>query len=180
MALFGAALAGVPFVPLDYRLAAEQLGTLIARHPGAEVLRQEDLDSLLDVPEQGVEPSPLRAPDSRDEIAVILYTSGTTAAPKAALLRHRHLLAHVFATQEFGMADPDEVTLVALPPYHVAGLMNLLSNLYTGRRIAYDASFDPERWMATVREEGITDAMVVPTMLAQITEVFDDRRAEAP
>src|ERR1044072_7458105 len=38
VALFGAALAGVPFVPLNYRSSEEQLSALIARHPGAEVL----------------------------------------------------------------------------------------------------------------------------------------------
>jgi acyl-CoA synthetase (AMP-forming)/AMP-acid ligase II len=144
------------------------------------VLRQEDLDGLLDVPPDEAEPAAPPAVDSRDEVAVILYTSGTTAVPKAALLRHRHLLAYVFATQEFGMADPAEATLVALPPYHVAGLMNLLSNLYTGRRVVYDASFDAERWLATVRDERITHAMVVPTMLARITEALGGGKAEAP
>src|SRR5690242_13361257 len=39
VALFGAALAGVPFVPLNYRLGAQQLDALLARHPGALVLR---------------------------------------------------------------------------------------------------------------------------------------------
>ena len=38
-----------------------------------------------------------------DAVAVLLYTSGTTAAPKAAVLRHRHLLAYVLNTLEFGV-----------------------------------------------------------------------------
>src|SRR5690242_6198767 len=42
--LFGAALAGVPFVPINYRLGVHQLGTLMERHPGALVLRPTDLD----------------------------------------------------------------------------------------------------------------------------------------
>jgi acyl-CoA synthetase (AMP-forming)/AMP-acid ligase II len=47
VALFGAALAGVPLVALNYRLGEQQLDSLLARHPGALVLRQEDLDPLL-------------------------------------------------------------------------------------------------------------------------------------
>ncbi|MGW0585638.1 class I adenylate-forming enzyme family protein, partial [Streptomyces sp. NPDC002920] len=177
VALFGAALAGVPFVPLNYRLSQEQSSELIDRHPGAEVLRPDDLDALLDPPG---EPESASAPDDRDATAVTLYTSGTTAAPKAALLRHRHLLAYVFNTQDFGSADPDDATLVALPPYHVAGLMNLLTNLYTGRRIVYQSSFEPADWLATVRREGVTHAMLVPTMLARITAELGAATADAP
>ena len=81
-------------------------------------------------------------PDDGESPALLLYTSGTTAAPKAAVLRHRHLTSYVIGTVEFGAADPDEAVLVSVPPYHVAGLANLLSNLYLGRRIVYLRQFD--------------------------------------
>ncbi|MFI1213533.1 class I adenylate-forming enzyme family protein [Streptomyces sp. NPDC020802] len=177
VALFGAALAGIPFVPLNYRLGADQLTGLIGRHPGAEVLRPADLDALLAPPGE-TEWQP--APGDRDAIAVVLYTSGTTAAPKAALLRHRHLLAYVFNTQDFGSAEAGDASLVALPPYHVAGLMSLLTNLYAGRRVVHQPAFDPVGWLATVRDEGVTHAMVVPTMLARITAELGDGQAGTP
>jgi acyl-CoA synthetase (AMP-forming)/AMP-acid ligase II len=190
VALFGAALAGVPFVPLSYRLGDQQLADLAARHPGALTLRPPDFGALLD-------PAPPRAaagarddqasaapaaaapePDQvtdPDPVAVLLYTSGTTAAPKAAVLRHRHLLAYVLNTVEFGSADEGDAALVAVPPYHVAGLANLLTNLYAGRRVVYLPAFGPREWLATVRRERITHAMLVPTMLARIvTEVSGD------
>ncbi len=177
VALFGAALAGVPFVPLNYRLGDAQLDALILRHPGAEVLHPADLDALL-TPSGEADRRP--APQDRDATAVVLYTSGTTAAPKAALLRHRHLLAYVFNTQDFGTAEASDAGLVALPPYHVAGLMNLLTNLYAGRRIVYLSAFSPAEWLATVRREGVTHAMVVPTMLARITAELGDAQAGTP
>lgn len=178
VALFGAALAGVPFIPLNYRLGEHQLARLLDRHPGALVLRPADLDALLLVEQVEGDES---APDDQDAVAVVLYTSGTTAEPKAALLRHRHLLAYVFNTQEFGSAEPDAATLVAVPPYHVAGLMNLLTNLYSGRRIVYQSAFDAPDWLATVRRERVTHALVVPTMLARIVaEVPDGATAGTP
>ncbi|MFI1354646.1 class I adenylate-forming enzyme family protein [Streptomyces sp. NPDC020898] len=178
VALFGAALAGVPFIPLNYRLGADQLARLLDRHPGALVLRPADLDALL---EGGGAQDHEPAPQDQDAVAVVLYTSGTTAEPKAALLRHRHLLAYVFNTQEFGSAEPDAATLVAVPPYHVAGLMNLLTNLYSGRRIVYQPAFDAADWLATVRRERVTHALVVPTMLARIVaEVPDGATAQVP
>jgi acyl-CoA synthetase (AMP-forming)/AMP-acid ligase II len=62
---------------------------------------------------------------------------------------------------------------VSVPPYHVAGLANLLSNLYLGRRIVYLPQFDAPGWVEAVRREGITNAMVVPTMLARICDVLE-------
>ncbi|MEV5357361.1 AMP-binding protein [Streptomyces sp. NPDC052693] len=177
VALFGAALAGIPFVPLNYRLGEEQLGALIERHPGAEVLNPADLDALITTPGPA---EWLPAPQDQDAVAVVLYTSGTTAAPKAALLRQRHLLAYVFNTQDFGSAEPGDAALIALPPYHVAGLMNLLTNLYAGRRVVYQSVFQPADWLETVRREGVSHAMLVPTMLARLTTELADAEAGVP
>ena len=172
VALFGAALAGVPLVPLNYRLGERQLAALIERHPGALMLRQEDLDTLVaspDKPAGSAVPGEGEVIGGQDDpVAVLLYTSGTTAAPKAALLRHRHLLAYVWNTVEFGSAEEGDAGLVAVPPYHVAGLANLLTNLYAGRRLVYMAAFDAGEWLAAVRRERVTHALLVPTMLARV------------
>jgi acyl-CoA synthetase (AMP-forming)/AMP-acid ligase II len=167
VALFGAAVAGVPFVPLNYRLGGPQLDALVSRHPGALVIRPSDLEGLLEAAEPPL-PDGEPAPDDGDPAAVLLYTSGTTAEPKAAVLRHRHLLAYVLNTVEFGSAGEEDAALVAVPPYHVAGLANLLTSLYAGRRVVYLATFDAGEWLETVRRERITHAMLVPTMLARI------------
>lgn len=185
VALFGAALAGVPFVPLNYRLGEQQLTALQERHPGAYVMHPEDLDDHLDLTAApgeaaATEPAGEEPPSDRDAVAVILYTSGTTAAPKAALLRHRHLLAYLFNTLEFGAAGEDEAALVAVPPYHIAGLTNLLSNLYTGRRIVYLSAFDAEEWLRAVRRERVSHALVVPTMLARIVSAVTGGSADVP
>jgi len=183
VALFGSALAGVPLIPLNYRLGEQQLADLLGRHPGALVLRQEDLDRLVEPgPDSGGGEAP--AVDGtvvdEDPVAVLLYTSGTTAAPKAALLRHRHLLAYVWNTVEFGSAEDGDTALVTVPPYHVAGLANLLTNLYAGRRLVYLAAFDAGEWLATVRREGVTHAMLVPTMLARVVAEVPDADAGTP
>ncbi|MFI6361218.1 class I adenylate-forming enzyme family protein [Nocardia sp. NPDC050630] len=177
VALFGAALAGVPFVPLNYRLGEQQLVTLLDRHPGALVLRPEDLDALV---QEGDDVAELEVPWDGDAVAAIIYTSGTTSEPKAALLRHRHLMAYLLNTVEFGAADETDAALVSVPPYHIAGLTNLLSNLYSGRRVVYLAAFDAAGWLETVRRERITHAMLVPTMLARIVAAVDGADAGVP
>jgi acyl-CoA synthetase (AMP-forming)/AMP-acid ligase II len=86
----------------------------------------------------------------------------------------------VFGTVDFAAADPDEAALVTVPPYHIAGIANLLSNVYAGRRIVYLESFDAKTWLETVRDERITQAMVVPTMLARIIEQLEREPMELP
>jgi len=190
VALLAAAWAGMPFVPVNYRLEDQQLAALVARQPGAVVLAdaptaarladatvfEEWLASLAGQDDAQV---PEAAFDD-DDVAIVLYTSGTTSEPKAALLRHRHLMAYLLGAVEFGGADPQEATLVAVPPYHVAGMANLLSNLFAGRRLVYLRTFDPSRWLDAVRTEGVSHAMVVPTMLARIVDHLDGAAADVP
>jgi len=177
VALFAAARAGVPFVPLNYRLSTDRLAALLAEHPDALVIRDRDDIAQL----SGDVYAAPDVPTDEDLPAVLLYTSGTTAAPKAAVLRHRHLMAYLFGTVEFGAAGEDEAALVTVPPYHVAGVTNLVSNLYAGRRVVYLDAFEPAGWLTTVRAEGITQAMVVPTMLARLVEHLGDAAdAETP
>ena len=189
VALFAASWAGVPFVPVNYRLEDEQLNALVARQAGALVLADEATAPRLvgdvTVYAQWLDALPesagdIEAPFDDDEVAVVLYTSGTTSEPKSALLRHRHLMAYLLGSVEFGGAREDEAVLVTVPPYHVAGMANMLSNLFAGRRLVYLRAFDPETWLATVRAESVTNAMVVPTMLARIVDALRGQPADVP
>lgn len=183
VSLFGAAGAGIPFVPLNYRLGPEQLAARIDAHPGSLVVHADTVsprsepertltcDALLHRLDGVPAEPPL--PVDPELPCVLLYTSGTTAAPKAAVLRHRHLMSYLFGTVEFASAEDGEAALVSVPPYHIAGLANLLSNLFAGRRIVYLDRFDPEQWLETVRSEQVTQAMVIPTMLARVVAQLD-------
>ncbi|HEX3785558.1 MAG TPA: fatty acid--CoA ligase family protein [Pseudonocardiaceae bacterium] len=190
-AFFASAARGIPFVPLNYRLGTEQLGALLARHelpliiadpqqygaiPDAEgnVITTEDWLAGLDDSDRGLDIAEPATP------ALYLYTSGTNAAPKAAVLHHRHLAAYIFSSVEFASAQERDAALVSVPPYHIAGVANLLSNVFSGRRVVYLPTFEPANWLATVRSEHITQAMVVPTMLARVVEAVGTGTADTP
>ncbi len=191
VALFAAAWAGVPFVPVNYRLEDGQLNALVARQSGALVLADAATATrlvtsstvltfdewLTALPSEHLE---VEAAFDDDAVAVILYTSGTTSEPKSALLRHRHLMAYLLGSVEFGGAEEEEAVLVAVPPYHIAGMANMLSNTFAGRRLVYLRTFDPSVWLETVRRQRITHAMVVPTMLARIVDSLNGDLAAVP
>jgi acyl-CoA synthetase (AMP-forming)/AMP-acid ligase II len=184
-AFFASNWSDVPFVPLNFRLPTEQLHQLIDRVGDAVIICEPDYASALDRPGRklvttsewasivATPPAPGETPiEAPENFAVKLFTSGTTAEPKAAVLEHRHLAAYILGSVEFAAADEDDVALVSVPPYHIAGVANLLSNVFAGRRIIYLPTFEPSKWLEIVRSEGVTQAMVVPTMLARITEVL--------
>lgn len=186
VALFAAARAGVPLVPVNYRLGDVQLKALLAHHPRALAVADPAHGAALrraGLPvcgpgewlAQAAERAGLSAADGSDQDppgspAVLIYTSGTTAAPKGVVLRHHNLVSYVLGTVEFAGAGPDEAALVSVPPYHIAAVSNVLTNLYAGRRAMTLEQFTPDGWLGLVREQRITHAMVVPTMLARIMD----------
>ncbi|MDG1845573.1 MAG: class I adenylate-forming enzyme family protein [Acidimicrobiales bacterium] len=187
VALFGSAWAGLPFVPLNYRLTEEEIQALAGEispataivneitRSGVEniagfkcVSRTEFMSTYQcgDVPDPDWEMDP-------EQIAILLFTSGTTGAPKAAILRHSHLVSYILGSVEFMGAGEEEATLVSVPPYHIAGMAALCSSVYAGRRIVQLPNFDARQWIDLVIEEQITHAMVVPTMLSRIVEELE-------
>jgi acyl-CoA synthetase (AMP-forming)/AMP-acid ligase II len=87
-----------------------------------------------------------------DDVAVVLFTSGTTSRAKAVELTHNNLTSYVTGTVEFDSADPSDAALICVPPYHIAGVGAALSNLYAGRKMVYSGSstrMSRSAWCAT-------------------------------
>jgi acyl-CoA synthetase (AMP-forming)/AMP-acid ligase II len=193
LSLFAAGLAGVPFTPLNYRLAAGQLTELAAGLGTRPVLivdaqyapAVQAVSATILTTDQWLAAAgtaePADAASIDDELpAVVLYTSGTTAKPKGAVLRHSHLVSYVLATVEFASAADEDAALISVPPYHIAGVGTVLTNTFAGRRMMYLPNFTATEWLATVRGEGITQAMLVPTMLARIVDHLGGDGADVP
>jgi len=184
IALFGAAFAGVPYVPLNYRLADADLAALLHRIAPAYIIGDVERVRRLGVDRaskwatradfvaaaDAVGDSAAEVDQEGEGIAAQIFTSGTTAAPKAALLRHSNLVSYILGTVEFCSAGADEVSLVCVPPYHIAGIAALLSSIYGMRRIVMLPAFEPEAWLALAGAERVTNAFVVPTMLTRIID----------
>ncbi|KPF91823.1 AMP-dependent synthetase [Novosphingobium sp. AAP83] len=186
--MFASGMAGCSFVPVNYRLPDAELRKLIARTVPSVVIVDDDMAAriegidgatlvtrsefearfLLASPAEG---EPLD--ESTNDIAVLLFTSGTTGEPKAAVLRHANLTSYVMSTVEFMGADEDEAALISVPPYHIAGISAVLTSAYGGRRLVYLPAFTAEEWVAAAAREKITHAMVVPTMLDRILDVLE-------
>ena len=188
--LFAAARAGAAFTPLNYRLADPDLVRIATRAAPAAAVIDHDMVARL-APVEGLTVLETEAlgdvaatdfvPDfDTDNVAILLFTSGTTGEPKAAVLRHRHVTSYVMGTLEFAAAGEEEAALVTVPPYHIAGISAVVSSTYVGRRIVYLPAFDPQAWVDTAASEAITHAMVVPTMLGRILDVMEADKTALP
>ena len=189
--IFAAAGAGIPFTPINYRLSADGVRTLINRLPNPVVVvdaRYRDmvadpLESVIDsarfVADAAVARPGVVLPDP-DSAAVVLFTSGTTSQPKAVELSHNNLTSYVTGTVEFDSASAEDAALICVPPYHIAGVGAALSNLYAGRKMVYLTNFDAQEWVRLVEAENITTATVVPTMLSRIVDALEGGRARLP
>jgi long-chain acyl-CoA synthetase len=182
--LFSSARAGRAFTPINYRLSGEGIQALIERLPsplvivdaryrdmlgsvGAKVMDSDEFLAAARTAEPAAEfPDP-------DAVGVVLFTSGTTSAPKAVELSHNNLTSYITGTVEFAAAEPDDAALICVPPYHIAGVSAALSNLYAGRKMVYLPSFDADEWVRLVGDEAVTTATVVPTMLDRIVKVLE-------
>ncbi len=192
--IFASARAGKPITPLNYRLPDADLNRLLALSAPATAVIDDDMITRITPPpnvsilsrskfealclDASLQASEI--PERENEIALLLFTSGTTGEPKTAVLKHHNLTSYVLSTVEFMNADETDASLVSVPPYHIAGVSAVLTGIYSGRRIFYLSAFSPEDWVETVEREKISHAMVVPTMLNRILDVIAERKTSLP
>jgi fatty-acyl-CoA synthase len=188
--MFAAQALGAIFVPLNFRLTAQEL-TFIINDAGIHTLLVDDalrgvvepaLPELCSrqyfssesqhsgwrhMPTERAICDPLPTPVSVGEhdVAVIMYTSGTTGLPKGAMLTHGNILwNNINATLAFG-SSRDDVILTAAPLFHIGGLnVMTLNAFHIGATVALLRNFDPGRVLADFERYGITHMFGAPAM----------------
>jgi len=118
-------------------------------------------------------------PSSSDDIAALLYTSGTTADPKGVMLTHANLMGEasgVFGVLKLG---PEDAVLGVLPLFHsLAPMANLLLPLSAGARVVYLETLNPTELLRALRERQITAFAVVPQFFYLIHERISNEVAD--
>lgn len=107
--------------------------------------------------------------------AVLVFTSGSTARPRAVALSHANLVANLSSLMAVRQAADDETFLSVLPPAHLYELVaGQLAPLASGSRIVYSGAPLPNRIVETIRTERVTRAQLVPALLLAVAhEVID-------
>jgi fatty-acyl-CoA synthase len=174
-ATLAANAAGAIAVPVNFRLAGEEVAYVL-RDSGAKLLvTEEALRGAVDAPVlvtgpeyeeaiAGAEPAAAAEIDERD-VALIMYTSGTTGMPKGAMLTHLNLLMQaITAIRTSRLFDEDSVALINVPLFHIAGIGGMPPSLLLGTPtvIMPTAPFDAASTLDVVEAEGVTGLFLVP------------------
>ncbi len=111
------------------------------------------------------------APSAVDDLASLLYTSGTTADPKGVMLTHANLLGEVEAVFNWVDLGPGDALLGVLPMFHVlAQMANLMIPLVKGARVVYLETLNTTELLRALRDREITAFAVVPQFFYLIHE----------
>jgi long-chain acyl-CoA synthetase len=111
------------------------------------------------------------APAAQQDLASLLYTSGTTADPKGVMLTHANFLGEVEAVFNWVDLGPSDALLGVLPMFHVlAQMANLLLPLVKGSRVVYLETLNTTELLRALRERNITAFAVVPQFFYLIHE----------
>lgn len=204
IAVLAAVRLGVIVVPLSIRLQTRELGELLADCGASVLLHAAELKARLPqstelpqklrcvaIADSDPHQIPLRLADlpggdrvvpqaraDEHDVAMILYTSGTTGRPKGAMLTHVgiiHSLLHY--QQELGLRADDR-TLLCVPANHVTGLIaQLLSTLWVGGCTVLMAQFTAAEFLRLMHRERVTYTLMVPAMynLCLLQDDFDQR-----
>ncbi|MBS1879913.1 MAG: long-chain fatty acid--CoA ligase [Actinobacteria bacterium] len=200
--LFGTARAGAIFVPLNFRLSSEEVAYALADSGAELVVVQADTAAAVtaalellegeppalisvDGPDAGyaawrdaalpLDPHPVRPEDP----VSIVYTSGTTGAPKGAVLSHGGVLANV----ENYLADwdlrRDDATVVVNPIFHVVLYILSVPLLYKGGKVVLMEDFDPAAAVRLAEAEEITVWFAIPTAWQMMLATPEAERLDA-
>lgn len=116
--------------------------------------------------------SPATAPEPRDialAVATLVYTSGTTGAPKGVMVSHRGLLHFADISARSRYLDPSDIAYAALPISHIFGLATvLMATFYAGASLVLRSKFDAQDVFQALVSPGVSMLQGVPTMFVRI------------
>ncbi|WP_253446688.1 fatty acyl-CoA synthetase [Halomonas sp. Y3] len=205
IAWLAATRAGLVHVPVNYALTAEELGYILEQSGAAGLLSDLSLaenvaaategmslpltgtlhaggNSGFDVLAMATGAGSAAEPEVAVEgasLAQLLYTSGTTAAPKAAMMTHQALLAEYMACMVELDIKGDEPMLAALPLYHSAQMhVFLMPALLLGAPIHLREAPLPDDCLAQISRQGIVSFFAPPTVWISLLRHPDFERSD--
>jgi malonyl-CoA/methylmalonyl-CoA synthetase len=184
--VLGALGAGVPIVPINPGLGSRELGHIVedsaperlVAWAGVEPSGQLAGLDRVDVDLAATGTSAPRPPGGAggDDVAFVMYTSGTTGPPKGVQIPRRAIAANLDALAEIWQWTAEDRVAHALPVFHVHGLiLGMLGPLRRGGSVEHVGRFSPEA-LASAVDRGATMVFGVPTMYTRIArQAAEDR-----
>ncbi len=181
---FAAGRVGAALVPLNWRLAAVELQAIV-RHAapsliiGEEKFRETldglsswlDMDALTETISDSRYERFADEPSNPDDTVLVLYTSGSTGAPKGVMIPHRQIFFNAVATCVGWELVPGDIAPIATPFFHTGGWNVFATPLWhRGGTVVLFDKFEPDEFLTGLAEEKCTVALTVPTQLVMMRD----------
>ncbi|WP_308493707.1 class I adenylate-forming enzyme family protein [Microbacterium terrisoli] len=202
VAFFACAMSGIAFIPLSWRQTTIELASAIGHCNAQLLLIDEEYAGLVEDARRnaaaatptarlgvaGVEahpparhgrfgPAPRHRPVRDDDVALVIFTSGSEGMPKGVMLTHANCFWNNLALAGVAQLTAQDVVLATLPQFHVAAWnVQPLLAWWTGATVVLERSFQPDRVLQLIAARGVTAMMGVPT---QYRLLADDPRFAA-
>jgi len=105
-----------------------------------------------------------------EDLAVILYTGGTTGRSKGVMLSHRNIMANTFNVLAEGLFTETSVYLHAAPMFHAANATGMYAMFLSGGTSVIIKAFKPEAVFDAIERHKVTGTILVPTMIQMIAD----------
>jgi long-chain acyl-CoA synthetase len=123
----------------------------------------------------------LPEPGDANEVAVQMYTSGTTGLPKGAMLTHANVTAMALAwLLEVPLRSPADTFMQVTPLYHVGATLMMTTCFAAGARYLLQPEFAPAAVARALSEEGVTHTLLVPSMIRFLLDKLGDAEVAFP
>ena len=182
---YGTLLAGKSVVPINFLLGEKEI---------AHIISDSGVDTIITIPQLAgrLKDSPIKIVDftqlptsptelasvfptpQADDLAVLMYTSGTSGLPKGVMLTYGNLQSDVDAAIEHAQLVGQHKFLGILPLFHSTGLLaTMLAPMQLGSMTVYIARFSPVATIKVIREHGISVMAAVPSMYGALARLKD-------
>jgi long-chain acyl-CoA synthetase len=182
---YGTLLAGKGVVPINFLLGEREI---------AHILADSGIDTIVTIPQLAgrLKDSPLKIVDltqlpavppgltprfpapQADDLAVLMYTSGTSGLPKGVMLTYGNLQSDVDAAIAHAQLVGEHKFLGILPLFHSTGLLaTMLAPMQLGAMTVYIARFSPVATIKAIREHGVSVMAAVPSMYGALARLKD-------
>ncbi|HWO19041.1 MAG TPA: amino acid adenylation domain-containing protein [Kofleriaceae bacterium] len=192
VAVHGAHAAAAAYLPVDPSLPAERIRYLLAQGEVKIALTQRHLDAAIDWP-AGVErlivgELPLAldgsAPDTRapaaaprpDDLAYVLYTSGSTGLPKGVMIEHRSVVNRILDVNRRFEVGPADRAIALTNLHHDLSVYDLFGMVAAGGAVVIpdaDLAREPRHWAELIAREGVTLWNSVPAFMEMMADALE-------